>query len=156
MRLQNKVENICLLFECSGWRLTERAVLVNGVISRGGTRLVRIDHPTQTVDGEYHGNYLGWLNRSKFLLDVMEVRGGAKYIDQVRKNTSFFLKINVSLNLFLCFQWTKTESQGMVRGVRRRTLQDDMDDGIHQVMTPYQLQMRLNRRDFDLRFYERR
>ena len=36
------------------------------------------------MDGEYHGNYLGWLNRSKFLLDVMEVRGGAKYIDQVR------------------------------------------------------------------------
>ena len=44
----------------------------------------------------------------------------------------------------------------MVRGVRRRTLQDDMNDGIHHVMTPYQLQMRLNNQDFNLRLFERR
>ena len=54
------------------------------------------------------------------------------------------------------FQWTKTESHGMVRGVRRRTLQDDLDDGINLVTTPFQLQMRLNRHDFDLRLFERR
>ena len=50
---------------------------------QGGTRLVRINHPTETVDGQYHGNFLGWHNRSRFLQDVMEVRGGARYIDQV-------------------------------------------------------------------------
>ena len=69
--------------KCSGWRLTEQAVLVNGAISRGGTRLVRINHPTESANGQYHGNYLGWHNRSRFLQDVIEVRGGAKYIDQV-------------------------------------------------------------------------
>ena len=44
---------------------------------------MRINHPTETVDGQYHGNFLGWRNRSRFLQDVIEVRGGARYIDQV-------------------------------------------------------------------------
>ena len=44
----------------------------------------------------------------------------------------------------------------MVRGVRSRTLQDDQDDGLGLLTTPYQLQMRLNRQDFDLRLYARR
>ena len=54
------------------------------------------------------------------------------------------------------FQWIKTDSDGMVRGVRRRTVQDDRDDGTDLITTPYQLQMRLNRLDFDLRLYARR
>ena len=54
------------------------------------------------------------------------------------------------------FQWIKTDSHGMVRGVRRKTVQDDQDDGTDLITTPYQLQMRLNRLDFDLRLYARR
>ena len=54
------------------------------------------------------------------------------------------------------FQWIKTDSDGMVRGVRRRTVQDARDDGTDLITTPYQLQMRLNRLDFDLRLYARR
>ena len=69
----------------SGWRLTERATLVNGAISRGGTRLVQVNHPTETADGSYYGNFLGWRSRSKFLQDVMDVRGRSRYTDQVSK-----------------------------------------------------------------------
>ena len=54
------------------------------------------------------------------------------------------------------FQWIKTDSHGMVRGVGRKTVQDDQDDGTDLITTPYQLQMRLNRLDFDLRLYARR
>ena len=54
------------------------------------------------------------------------------------------------------FQWIKTDSDGMTRGVRRRTVQDDRDDGTDLITTPFQLQMRLNRMDFDLRLYARR
>ena len=54
------------------------------------------------------------------------------------------------------FQWIKTDSDGMTRGVRRRTVQDDQDNGTDLITTPFQLQMRLNRGDFDLRIYERR
>ena len=49
-----------------------------------------------------------------------------------------------------------TEDRGMVRGVRSKTLQDDQDNGLGLLTTPYQLQMRLNRDNFDLRLYERR
>ena len=66
--------------------MTEKAILVDGVISKGGSKLQRINHPTDTLDdnfGHYHGNYIGWRSRSKFLQDVIEVRGGTKFVDQV-------------------------------------------------------------------------
>ena len=50
---------------------------------RGGTRLERINHATETDDGQYYGNFLGWRSRSKFLQDVIEVQGGMRYVDQV-------------------------------------------------------------------------
>ena len=54
------------------------------------------------------------------------------------------------------FQWIQAHSDGVTRGVRRRTVLDDQDNGTNLITTPFQLQMRLNRGDFDLRIYERR
>ena len=73
--------------------MQERAALVNGAISRGGTRLVQVNHPTDTADGHYYGNFLGWNARSRYLQDIIEVRGGTRYVDQVCKVTEFLDKL---------------------------------------------------------------
>ena len=52
---------------------------------------MRVNHPTDTADGHYYGNFLGWNNRSRYLQDIIEVRGGTRFVDQVCKATELFL-----------------------------------------------------------------
>ena len=62
--------------------MTEQAILVDGVISKGGPKLERMDHPTEKLDGN-HLCAIGWHSRAKFLQDIIEVRGASKYVDKV-------------------------------------------------------------------------
>ena len=50
----------------------------------------------------------------------------------------------------------KTEEYSMIRVVRSKTLQDDQDNGLGLLTTPYQLQQLVNTQNFDLRLYARR